>query len=129
MSWNISFYGRKEIMNKTVIWVDDIRDPKKYIKFDSSTIYNIVWCRSYDEFVSSLNNIGKPDLVCFDHDLADIDNPEGEKTGYDCAKYLIDFCIDNNIKLPKFYSQSDNGPGRENIIKLLENYKRFECNN
>lgn len=116
-------------MNKILIWVDDIRDPKKYIRFDSSAIYDIIWCKSYDEFVTALNNVGKPDMVCFDHDLGDINNPEGEKTGYDCAKYLIDFCIDNNIKLPKFYSQSDNGPGRVNIIKLLENYRDFECNN
>lgn len=126
MSWNISFYGRKEIMNKTVIWVDDIRDPLKYLINDD---IDIIWCKSYDEFVKTLNKVKTLDSVYFDHDLGDIDNPDGEKTGYDCAKYLIDFCIDNNIKLPKFYSQSDNGPGRENIIKLLENYKRFECNN
>lgn len=112
------------MQRKTIIWVDDIRDPRKYISDD-----HIVWCKSYDEFVKTLNNIQTPYSVYFDHDLGDIDNPEEEKTGYDCAKYLIDFCIDNNIKLPKFYSQSDNGPGRENIIKLLENYKRFECNN
>lgn len=126
MPWNISFYGRKEIMNKTVIWIDDIRDPLKYLINDD---IDIIWCKSYDEFIKTLNEVKSIYSVYFDHDLGDINNPEGEKTGYDCAKYLIDFCIDNNIKLPKFYSQSDNGPGRENIIKLLENYKRFECNN
>lgn len=117
------------MQRKIIIWVDDIRDPLNNLKFNLKDIVKIFWCKTYDEFVKTLNKVKIPDSVYFDHDLGDTDNPEGEKTGYDCAKYLIDFCIDNNIKLPKFYSQSDNGPGRENILKLLENYKRFECNN
>lgn len=117
---------RKRLMNKIIIWIDDIRDPKNYIKFGSNEQYDIIWCKSYNEFVVALNDINEPYLICFDHDLGDINNPNGEKTGYDCAKYLVDFCLDNDIKLPNFHSQSDNGPGRENILKLLENYKKFE---
>ena len=113
-------------MNKIIIWIDDIRDPKNYIKFNSNEQYDIIWCKSYNEFVVALNDINEPYLVCFDHDLGDINNPNGEKTGYDCAKYLVDFCLDNDIKLPNFHSQSDNVPGRENILNLLENYKKFE---
>lgn len=107
---------------RTIIWIDDIRDPEKYLDINRA---NVIWCKTYYEFVDTINKIRTPDLICFDHDLGDIDGLNEEKTGYDCAKYLIEFCIDNNIALPDFYSQSDNAPGRENIIKLLQNYKDF----
>ena len=107
---------------KKLLWIDDFRNPVKYVIGD----YDIVWVKNYDDFCKYINENGLPDIICFDHDLGDINNPNGEKTGYDCAKYLVDFCLDNDIKLPNFHSQSDNGPGRENILNLLENYKKFE---
>ena len=37
---------RKRLMNKIIIWIDDIRDPKNYIKFGSNEQYDIIWCHS-----------------------------------------------------------------------------------
>ena len=79
---------------------------------------------------------GIPSLISFDHDLADIhyimnnkvliDYSEyEEKTGYSCASWLVDYCIDNNIMLPEYLVHSMNKVGGINIRYLLENYKRY----
>lgn len=52
-----------------------------------------------------------------------------EKTGYDCAKWLVDFCLDRKIQLPSYNIQSANPCGRENINGLLKNYIVFFNNN
>lgn len=74
---------------------------------------------------------GLPELVSFDHDLADIHYDPStwtesfiykEKTGKDCAKWLIDYCLDNNQKFPKYIVHSMNTVGKENIIRLVENF-------
>lgn len=104
---------------KTVLWLDDFRNP-----FDDkwSGKYNIkgediIWVGNFDEFTYWINLNGLPDLICFDHDLG-CDIP----TGYDCARWLVDYCLDRNQSLCDFISQSDNPPGRENILKLLTNF-------
>ena len=78
-----------------------------------------------------------PELISFDHDLADehygthdqLDEIEyllyEEKTGYHCAKWLIDYCIDNNVEPPHYLVHSMNTAGATNIKYLIENYKRF----
>ena len=85
--------------------------------------------RSYDEFVNHITENGIPDLISFDHDLG-IEhiqyyfNNVVEKTGKDCAKWLVDYCIDNQLELPKYYVHSANPIGRQNIINYLENFKK-----
>lgn len=46
-----------------------------------------------------------------------------EKTGYDCAVWLVNYCMDNKCTIPKWNIQSANPVGKENIKKLLENYE------
>lgn len=128
------------------IFLDDIRDPidaylytgfKPFI--DDTEPWRIV--RSYDQFVDYITrNFNKgyfPEIIAFDHDLAeihyshlsDIDYDKfTEKTGMDCAKWLVDFCMDNNLKLPEYYVHSMNPAGARNIISYLENYKKHEEN-
>lgn len=99
-----------------IIWLDDIRNPRQYVSlFSSFGKYKVTWVKSYDEFVSNI--IDKlPDVVFFDHDLG------LEKSGYDCAKWLIDYCIENNVKPPKYRIQSANPVGRTNIDSLFNSY-------
>ena len=115
---------------KKILWLDDYRNPNdwmNYIKNVFPTIVKepceIVWVKSYDEFVKYINYYGLPDAIGFDHDLAD-EGPN-EKTGYDAAKFLVYYCLDNNEDLPEFVSQSDNPAGRENILRLLNNFKKY----
>ena len=97
--------------------------------------------KSYDEFVNYINENGLPALVSFDHDLADshyrplIDHYEHspidyssykEKTGYECAKWLCDYVMDNNIiEFPEYLVHSMNNVGAENIVGYIENFKKI----
>lgn len=114
---------------KKLIWLDDKRNPfKDNWIVDYSPIgvdCEIIWVKNYREFVREIDENGVPDAICFDHDLSDIHINKStykEKTGYDCAKYLVDYCMDNNLKLPLYSVQSSNPAGKENIIKYLSNY-------
>ena len=49
-----------------------------------------------------------------------------EKTGYDSAKWLIDYCLDNNLDLPLCFIHSMNPAGKENIEMLLNNFIKFK---
>ena len=112
-------------MMKYLIWLDDIRNPftgvwwslvqklKEQYGFSS-----IIWARTYEEFVYIIQHNGLPVFICFDNDLGE------EKEGYDCAKWLIEYCLDHNCDAPDFYIQSDNGPAQDNIRMLINNYKK-----
>lgn len=135
---------------KTLLWLDDIRDPKGYL-MDGNTWesgyspiqspFQTIWVKSYDEFIDWIKKNGLPNAICFDHDLGlevaikarnkgiskrkSRELKNGEKTGYDCAKWLVDYCLDDDLQLPLYNIQSANPVGKENIKGLLENYKNF----
>lgn len=95
------------------LFLDDIRNPPK-------GDWNVV--RDYDEFIDFIIKNGLPDLISFDHDLADVHyNPN---THYDCAKWLIEYCLDNNKSFPKYLVHSMNPVGTENILSLLNNFNK-----
>lgn len=117
------------MVKKTLLWLDDYRDPfdKKMDWIVFSPIgrnVNIVWVKSYIEFINYIKKHGLPDAICFDHDLSDYEHLE-EKTGYDCAKWLVNYCLDNDLKLPQYTIQSANPTGRENIDKLFKSFNKF----
>ena len=127
---------------KKLLWLDDIRDPfsKEVDWLSYSPIhkpYDIIWVKNYDEFTSCIKSNGLPDGICFDHDLGEdvasdlvskgINKKEARRkkkeqpTGYDCAKWLVEYCINNKKKIPLFNIQSANPVGAENIRGLLNN--------
>lgn len=128
------------------LFLDDIRHPYDCISYMPSpgiySKYRWKTVRNYDEFVSFVTENGLPDVISFDHDLADeaysSKMHEGieeynklyatfkEKTGYDCAKWLADYCMDNKIRLPEFHVHSMNPAGGENIKKYLENFRKHQ---
>lgn len=126
---------------KTLLWLDDIRNPKDNIwhNWISRNVgnpfnYSITWVKSFDEFEDSIYKF-MPDVICFDHDLGDehytVNDPDNldyaifeEKTGYDCAKWLVEYCLDSGEELPNVFIQSSNPVGADNIRKLLENFQR-----
>lgn len=133
---------------KKLLWLDDYRNP-----FDIETDWlifspigrdvNVNWVKSYYEFCEWIKINGLPDAICFDHDLGKLIETEllkngyskkearkmngQEKNGYDCAKFLVEYCLDNNLKIPSYSMQSGNPVGRENISCLLENYNAFKA--
>lgn len=95
--------------------------------------------RSYDEFVKIIEERGLPEIISFDHDLADRHyqlffealakgknfeyNKCKEKTGFHCVKWLIEYCMDNNKPVPKYYCHTQNTIGKENMISYIESYE------
>lgn len=104
--------------------------------------------RNYNEFVLHVTKYGVPGFVSFDYDLVDdyyqampkeceehqyifnFENDQGmnyptfdygsEKTGYDCAKFLVDFCANNGYKFPDYEVHSMNPVGGKRIRDYIE---------
>lgn len=127
------------------LYLDDVRYPQHSHEYTGRDIYlSEPWkvVRSYKEFVNTILELGIPDSVSFDHDLGlehyedgnlayngEIDEIDyskyKEETGYDCAKWLVEYCMDNNIKtFPDYYVHSMNPVGAQNIISYIENFKK-----
>lgn len=108
---------------KTLLWLDDVRDPLTNDWLVFSPIGKNVdthWVTSYQEFVNWITINGLPDAICFDHDLGSY-----EESGYDCAKWLVKYHQDFGGEFPKYASQSANPVGRKNILCLLNNYINY----
>ena len=122
------------------LFLDDVRVPYYVFKMTINPIYenNEDWVivKHYYEFVSYIKENGIPDFLSFDHDLSfdhylsenqegDIDyNSLKEKTGYDCAKWLVQYCLENNLTIPDYYVHSANPVGKKNIECFLSNAKK-----
>lgn len=102
------------MMNKyRKLYLDDIRNPKT----DGWIVI-----RSYDEFVNWILENGIPDEISFDHDLSDTSITNNrEMTGYDCAKWLGQYCWENGLPIPDWNVHSANPVGRKNIEGYLTN--------
>lgn len=132
---------------KKLLWLDDLRNP--YIDLEGKVPkigINVEWVLNYEQFVQWIEKFGLPYAISFDHDLADEHyTPEyfwndyeeskkfqdwkgetyKEKTGMHCANWLVNYCLDNKLKLPVFYVHSANPVGADNIKGLLENYIKY----
>ena len=128
---------------KTLLWLDDIRNPHIgdwLMAYAPQFAYGegeVVWVKNFDDFVSHIKFKGIPDMVSFDHDLGEDvarekvrmgtskrqarKQKKETKSGFDCAKWLVDYCIDNKIQIPHFGVHSANPVGAENIRGLLNN--------
>jgi hypothetical protein len=109
-----------------------IRD-KRYLTQQWSVV------RNYDEFIKSVEKQGIPAIVSFDHDLGfehyDLHGStdfltweeyyisgDREMTGYDCAKWLCDYCLENKVLFPDYIVHSANTIGTANIKAYIANF-------
>lgn len=120
------------------LFLDDNRNVFSVYKYTKNSIYidnDWVIVRNYNDFVNTIIQNGLPNIISFDHDLSDkkyilrLDKNEDysnyrEKTGFECAKWLVNYCLDNNLNFPEYYVHSFNPIGKENIISYIENFKR-----
>ena len=120
------------------LFLDDLRSPKEVYGYTNVPLYlanDWVIVRTYDEFVQAIEKMGVPYLVSYDHDLgtehyrhqSDIPYDQFvDKTGFHCAKWLIDYCIDNKMKIPtNVFIHSMNLTGAQNIKSLFDTYKKI----
>jgi hypothetical protein len=123
---------------KTCVYLDDIRTPKE----DKKGYKPWIVVRNYDEFCAAIDTVGMPDFISFDHDLATehmndyyaqvlekgFQEPKyeefKEKTGLDCAKYLVEYSQSNNIDLKTCAVHSHNPVGAHNIQSYINGYKK-----
>jgi hypothetical protein len=127
---------------KQRIYLDDVRTP---VNSDNDRAYGVpdwVVVRNYDEFVNKVNEIGLEgiELISLDHDLGDSAMKEWhtnvyhnykldynnitEKTGYDCAKWLVEQWLDCN-PVVDVYTHSANAIGSANIMGIINNYRHI----
>lgn len=113
--------------NITILWLDDQREPNSYFQkerknsgawtrnneYYQNNIFNqynvnFVWVKNLSEFQNYIINNEMPEIVSFDHDI----KPKGYvgdfENGADCARWLIGYCRENNIKVPKCYAHTAN---------------------
>jgi len=112
---------------KTLLWLDDLRDPfivREWLyKFAPEFLYDgdVIWVKTYNEFVNWITEFGLPTKIAFDNDLGE------ELEGYGAAKWLSNYCIENNILFNSDYViQSANNVAPEYIISTLENLKKYQ---
>ena len=120
------------------IFLDDFRDPEDVFAYTHNQLYLVGWTivRSYDEFIEDIKKNGIGSIYSLDHDLADshyalqdwisLEDYEKfeEKTGYHCAEWLMEYCINNNQVFPTILIHSMNPIGRQNIQLLIDNYHK-----
>ena len=104
----------------TLIWLDDVRNPANIIN-DNYPPYsinncNVVWVKSYKEFVEWIEVNGLPKIITFDHDLGT------EETGYDAVKWLANYCIEHRKMIPECHIHSSNPVGRANIQSIIDSF-------
>ncbi len=140
----------KESKSKNLLWLDDLRNPfeGKWIEEFAPEYLNsgsIIWVLNYEEFIEWIRKNGLPKKICFDHDLGEdvaiklvskgVNKKKARevkklaKSGYDCAKWLVDYCIDHDLQIPDWSIQSANPVGKENINGLLINAKNHLAKN
>jgi len=122
-------------MEKIWIYLDDVRTP---VQNTLDKMWHVV--RNYEEFVAKVSEVGieNIEVISLDHDLGDSAMMEfyrnvspnytldysniTEKTGMDCAKWLVNQSIETGIVLPQIYTHSANPIGSANIMGYINNY-------
>jgi hypothetical protein len=132
----------------TILWLDDQRDPYKYLntKSKSATFernkqfydnllkqYNVnfIWGKNIYQFIDYIEKNGIPQFVSFDHDLNNRGGGEGlsdeqkiNNNGVNCAKWLFNYCKQIGQPLPKFYVHSANPKHGPEINTVLTSEKK-----
>jgi hypothetical protein len=115
------------------LFLDDKRTPQKHLTYllgingfgNLYTELEWVIVKSFDEFLVTITERGLPDRISFDHDLGnsnDIVLPDGN----DCCKWLIEYCLNNNLPFNtecKYHSA--NPEGITNMQNKMNNLRKF----
>jgi len=129
---------------KTLLWLDDMRNPFKdnWITDYAPDFINeyVVWVKNYTEFTKWIKTNGLPDMIAFDHDLGEDESrsrvesgmskrksrsiKRETKSGMECTKWCVDYCMTHKLNFPLYVVQSANPVGKMNITSYIENYNK-----
>lgn len=126
-----------ENKNITILWLDDQREPYSYFKkkktdsgawvrnndFYQENIFNnykpnFIWVKNLPEFSEYIIENGLPDLVSFDHDLSS-KTVKCDHNGADCARWLVNYCKENGLQMPKCFAHTANNKQRPILNDIL----------
>ena len=116
--------GSQRLGFRSVLYLDDVRVP---------LVRGVDLVRNYDEFVFYLQTHEMPEVISWDHDIAEEHYPKAsegddatipydsytEKTGLDCARYVVE----NSLPLELWAVHSFNPEGADNIRRILHAYR------
>jgi hypothetical protein len=123
---------------RVCLYIDDQRTPTETIP--GYNPWNVV--RNYNEFEKHIIENGIPDLISFDHDLAKehmddyfdqfmvngFQHPRyddyKEKTGLDCAKFLVEYSQKMKVPLKGCAVHSHNPVGAKNIQSFINGFNK-----
>lgn len=125
------------------LFLDDARKPQDVVWVELPPLAWVI-VKDYTEFVNTIKSRGIPETVSFDHDLAHEHYAEyhvahdermisrgtirydifKEKTGYDCAKFLAELCVEQKTPIPVYFIHTLNPIGRQNIFSILESARK-----
>jgi len=135
----------KHMKREYNLFLDDIRNPKDVTWIELPLVEWVI-VRNYKEFVDIILRNNVPLRVSYDHDICEEHYPGGvgiyegdpriktikldydsykEKTGYHCALFLVNYCIDHHLPLPTYYIHTLNPVGRMNITSVMESAKKI----
>lgn len=116
-------------MRPKILWVSKTQNPDVIVRPNSSE-YTLVEVKSYyglqnpiiskatsyNEFKEALdiNNESMFDEICLDFKLDDIHN------GLDCIEYLKDYCIENNLDLPRLTVITEIDEFKNEMLSYIE---------
>jgi hypothetical protein len=117
------------------MFLDDLRNPQDVTWVNLPKVDWVV-VRNYAQFRDYIETNGFPKFISFDHDLADehyagtgyMGSSYSEKTGYDCAKWLVEVCLDSWIELPDFVVHSMNLLARRTSKPISTTSRRVRSN-
>jgi hypothetical protein len=125
-------------MSNYNLFLDDERVPSKVTWTE---LPNVPWVivRSVESFISHISRYGLPQIVSFDHDLADehyaryheanqvtgVFRYDGltVKTGLEAAKWLVRYCETFQKPMPECYYHTRNHFGEANMREVINNFK------
>lgn len=115
-------YMEDDIIEKISASLTELHNQNKEIKLfiddERTAPLDTILIRDYDAFIYFIQNFGLPDFISFDHDLGK------EKSSYDCAKFLVIYCLENDKPLPKYKVHSQQSNSKEHIGRLLSNFEK-----
>ncbi len=116
------------------LFLDDVRMPKQVSGVDLPLVeWQIV--RNFEQFTTYIKLHGVPARVSFDHDLGPMhyifdwagnDTCPGQLSGYDCVKWLVQYCQEHNHKFPDYTLHTLNDVGKNNMESYIQAYLKKE---
>lgn len=114
-------FGDKKFIK--ILWLDDIRNPKDYIKNLRDNV-KINWVSRDDEFIEAIQDEGfkQYNIICMDHDLG----PFSDDGSY-CANALKDAALSCSDlgSLEYIFIHSSNPVGSERMYNTLKDLQHF----